>query len=221
MNHGSQFLFLSRAGFKCAASRQSIDHALVQIGGGQFDRMARQGSSIEAIKPTGSRIVSRILGRDFVIADAIPARLGESSVGQLKHAEGARGRPIDLQRIPRPLPTPVGARNGIAVALDLRQRGEQFRRDNAGGVLLKKRAVTLPCRSRSFSHGATDRGEELTGFADHLIDQVKREEPGKAKNAPPNDASIPEEFGNAPRLSPGVPDTAMDGSCHGQRLTSR
>ncbi len=183
--------------------------------------MAGQRSRIQAIEPTGIRILPGVFGGNFMIVDAILSRLGEGSVGELKHAERARGWTIDFKRMPRPLPAPVRARNGIAVAFDLRQRGEQFRRDNAGRILLKKRAVTLPCGCGSFCQGATDRGEELAGFPDYLIDPVKREEGGKPNNAPPDDISIPEEIAKPSRLSPAVSDAAMNGSCHATRLTSR
>ena len=222
MNHGGELLFLDRAGFDCATGRQGIHHSLMQIGGGQFDGMARQRSGIETVEPAGTRIWPRLFARHLMIANAILARLGKSAVGELKHAECAGSRTIDLQGVPRPLPAPVGARHGITVALDLRQRSEQFRRHYAGRILFKQRAVTLPRGRGIFCEGAADRGEELTGLAYYLIDQVKCEERGQTKNTPPDDASFPQEFGKTPeRPSPAVSHATKNSRCHGKRLTPR
>jgi len=84
------------------------------------------------------------VGEDPMFPDAILPRLGERAVGDLKHAERARGRAIDFKKTPRPLPAPIGSGDRIAVALDLSQRGEKLRRNNAGRMLLEKRPVTLP-----------------------------------------------------------------------------
>ena len=100
VNYGSQFLLLRPADFDRATSSQNIDHALVQIRGGHFDRMTRQRSSIEGIEPAGTEIVPRTLGHNGMITDAILARLSESSIGELKHAERARRRTIDFERVP-------------------------------------------------------------------------------------------------------------------------
>ena len=127
VNHGRQILLLRQADLRRATTSQSIDHALVEVRAGHFDRMARQRSSIEAIEPAGTQIMPRTFGHNRMIPDAILPGLRESSVGDLKHAERARGRTIDFKRVPRPLPAPVGAGDGIAVALDLSQRGEKFR----------------------------------------------------------------------------------------------
>ena len=87
VNHGSQFLLLRPADFDRVTSSQNIDHALVQIRGGHFDRMTRQRSSVEGAEPAGAEIVPRTVGHNGVITDAILAGLDESSVRELKHAE--------------------------------------------------------------------------------------------------------------------------------------
>ena len=89
VNHGSQFLLLRQTGLGRATSSHSIDHALVQIRGGHFDRMTRENSRIEAIEPAGTQIGPRTFGRNRVIPDAILPGLGERSVGDLKHADRA------------------------------------------------------------------------------------------------------------------------------------
>ena len=127
MNHRRQFLLLRQARLGRATCSQSIDDALVEVRGGHFGRMARQNSSIETIEPAGTQIVPRTLGHNRMTPDAILPGLGKRSIGDLKHAERARGRTINFKRAPRPLPAPVGAGDGIAVALHLGQRGEQFR----------------------------------------------------------------------------------------------
>jgi len=100
VNHSSEFLLLRRAGLCCAASSQSIDHALVQVRRGHFGRMARQSSGIEAIEPAGTRIVPRTFSPDGVIPNAIFPRLCERTVGDLKHADRARGRTVDFKQAP-------------------------------------------------------------------------------------------------------------------------
>jgi len=97
VNHGCQILLLRQVGLRFATSGQSFDHAPVQIRGGHLDRMARQCSSIGGIEPAGMRIVPRTFGENRMIADAILSRHSESSIGDLKHAERARGRTIDFK----------------------------------------------------------------------------------------------------------------------------
>src|ERR1700726_1743397 len=61
-----------------------------------------------------------------MIADAIVSRLGKGRVGHLVHANAARGRLVDREGVPGQPPPPIGARDRIAGALDLRQRREQL-----------------------------------------------------------------------------------------------
>ena len=89
MNHRRQFLLLRQADLGRSTCSQSIDDALVEVGGGHFGCMARQSSSIEAIEPAGTQIVPRTFGHNRMISDAILSGLGKRSVGNLKHAERA------------------------------------------------------------------------------------------------------------------------------------
>ena len=47
VNHRGEFLLLCQTDFHVGPRSQNIDHALVQIRGGQLDRMARQGPGIK------------------------------------------------------------------------------------------------------------------------------------------------------------------------------
>ena len=87
MNHRSELLLLHQADF--LARRQPIHDALMQVCRSHLDRMARQISSIEAIKPARAQIAPGTFSRDGVIANTVFARLCEGPVGDLKHAHGA------------------------------------------------------------------------------------------------------------------------------------
>ena len=50
---------LRQTDFRLSTAGQNIHYALVKIRRGHFDRMARQSPRIEAIEPTGIRIVPR------------------------------------------------------------------------------------------------------------------------------------------------------------------
>src|SRR5574341_940026 len=141
VNYRSEFLHLRQANLNLATRSQSIDHALVQVCGGHFDRMARQNSNIQTVEPTGTRIMPRAFTGDHVIPDAILTRGGECSVSDLKHAQRARCRPVNFKKTPRPLPAPVGTRHRISVALNLSQRSEKCRRDDARRMFLEKYSV--------------------------------------------------------------------------------
>src|SRR5918994_4886913 len=113
--------------------------------------MARHGAAIEAVEPARTDVMPRSFGNDLMITDTVFSRFGERAIGDLKHADGAGGRTINFERIPRPAPAPVGASERIAAAFHLSQRGEKFRRDNFGRMLLEQRSVTLPGRTRRLS----------------------------------------------------------------------
>src|SRR5262249_42270354 len=121
MDRGGEFLPLIDVRLQSAVSGQRVLDVLLQVGGGKLDRVTREGAIVKAGKMAGTA------GRDFMLMDAVIARDGEGAVGHLKHSEGTRCRSINLERIPRPFPAPVGAGEGVAVGLHLRQRGEKFR----------------------------------------------------------------------------------------------
>jgi hypothetical protein len=62
--------------------------------------------------------------------DAVASGFRECAVGDLKHADRARGRPVHLEGIPAEPPPPIGPRQRLAAALYPGQGGQQFRRDD-------------------------------------------------------------------------------------------
>ena len=91
--------------------------------------------------------------RDRMLPDTEPRGLGVGAIGHLEQADGAGGGLVDRERIETPPPAPVGAVHRIARTLDLRQRGQQFGRDRAGGIGAEQRARIAatsrpaPCRA--------------------------------------------------------------------------
>jgi hypothetical protein len=81
---------------------------------------------------------------DSMVENVIALRLRQRRVGHLVHADGARSRLVDRERIRGQTPPPIGPRNGIAGALDLGERGEQLRRDRGGGIFSKERRILSP-----------------------------------------------------------------------------
>lgn len=219
MNHRRQFLLLSQAGLLGAAGCDQIDYSAMQVRRGQFGRVARQRSGVQAIEPAGAWIVPRSIVHDLMIVDAVLSRLGKSPVGDLKHADSARPRTINFKRVPGPTPAPIGAGDRIPAAFDLRQSGEEFRSDNARGMLLEQGSVTLPGRFRALCQCAADGREELAGLAHDLIDPVERKEARDPKRAVPDDRGLPVEAGDSSGLSGEESNTAIDGSLHAKSST--
>ena len=88
----------------------------------------------------------------------MPSGFLEDAVGDLKHADGARGRSVHFEWVPTEPPPPIGTCHWVAAALHLGQRGQQFRRDNRGGVRCEERGRIR----RQVWDGALKR-EPLTG----------------------------------------------------------
>src|SRR5262245_20286851 len=144
MYDGGQLLLLCEGSLCSALSGERIDDTAVEVRGSHFDRMTWQGSRVKTVEPSRTQIVPRTVGYYCMPPDAILPGLGERAVGDLKHAEGARGGTIDFKRMPGPLPAPVRERDRVPAALDLRQRGEQLRRNNVCRIFLEKRPVAFP-----------------------------------------------------------------------------
>jgi len=79
---------------------QNRDDVSMKIRGSHLDRVAGYISAIETVEPARIRIVPRALGQDLMVANAIFSRLGERSVGKLKHTDRGRRRPVDFPRVP-------------------------------------------------------------------------------------------------------------------------
>src|SRR3984885_12715197 len=165
MDEGREILLLAGGGLLVARSGENLSDMTVQIDGRELDRMARDRPEIETAK-AASIIHHRM------IADTGPRGLGVSAIGHLKQTDGARRRLIDRERVETPSPAPVGAVHRIARPLDLRQRGQQFGRDRAGGKLAEQRPVLPPRLGRLLVEPVTDEGEQLGRFKDHVIDEI-------------------------------------------------
>jgi len=88
-------------------------------------RIARHDAVVERVEPARSRIVPGTVFDDDVLVDAVVPRFGKRRVGDLKHSDSARSRPVPLEGITAPVPGPALPRHRVARALDLRERREQ------------------------------------------------------------------------------------------------
>ena len=143
--------------------------------------------------------------RDRVVADTIPLHFRERRIGHLEQADGAGGRPVDRKRIEAEAPAPIGAVDRIARTLVLRQRGQQFRRDRAGGIGAKQRPVLPPRLGRLLVQAVADQEEQLGGLVDHLIEEVGEGEghkQGGRDARDPNRARRAREFSSYPPYIP-------------------
>ena len=114
-----------------------------------------------------------------MIADAIAPCLGEGWVGHLVHADAARGWLINREGIPGQAPPPIGARQRVAGALDLRERRQQFGCNRGGGILAKERRILAPGLKRRFVERTAYGKEHLGRLAHDMIDEVCREKDGE------------------------------------------
>src|SRR5579871_6521088 len=114
-----------------------------------------------------------------MIPDTEARSLSGCSIDHLGEADGARGRRIDRQRIEAPSPAPIRAFHRIAGAFDLRQRGQEFGRDCAGGIGAKEGSVLPPGFRRLLVERRVEEEEQLGGFADDLIGEVRQGESEK------------------------------------------
>jgi len=165
MDEGREILLLAGGGLRLAGAGENLSNMAVQINRRELDRMARDRADIKA-----SEAAAIIHHR--MVPDTGAGGLVESAIGHLKQADGARRWLVDRERVETPSPAPIGAVHRIARTLDLRQRGQQFRRDRAGGMLAKQRPVLPPRLGRLLVEPVTDEGEQLSGLEDHVIDEV-------------------------------------------------
>jgi hypothetical protein len=167
-----EILLLPERGRPDAPALQRARDAAIEVRGGQLDGVAREDADVEAVEPARADVVPGAGLDDPMVVDAIAPGLLKGPVGDLKHPDRARCRLVERQGIPRELPAPVRARQGVARALDLGQRGEQVGRDHGGGVLAKERAVLPPGLGRGLRQRAAHREEELGRLARHLVHPV-------------------------------------------------
>jgi hypothetical protein len=112
-----------------------------------------------------------------MVQNAITLHLRERRVGHLVHADSARSRLVDRERIRGHTPPPIGPRNGIAGAFHLGERGQQLRRDGGGGVFSKERRILSPGFNRRFISFARDEGKHFRRLMQNLINQVGPRDP--------------------------------------------
>lgn len=210
MNHRGQILLLLERGPTLSMRTDGVCYGAVEQGGGQLDGMAGQDTAVEAVEPAGVRIVPRAVLNDTVVMDAVPLPFLKGRVGDLEHADCARRRTIQFQRIPGQSPAPVSARDRIARAFDLRQRGQQIRRHDGGGMCAEERAVFLPCFVGVFIERVVEREEHFRRFVDRMVNPVhtcaEQEKGGQAHHQSDRDgqASQGGEEGSI-SMPPGAP----------------
>ena len=109
-----------------------------------------------------------------MLPDTEPRGLGGGRIQRLEQADGRRSGLVDRERIKTPSPAPVSAIHRIARTLHLRQRGQQFGRDCAGGIGAEQRPVLPPRLGRLLVQPVADEEEQLGRLADHVIDEVRQ-----------------------------------------------
>src|SRR5207249_2305415 len=133
-----------------------------------LDRMAGHDAGVETVEPARARVVPWTVFSHGVVVDAVALRISERRVGDLEHSDRARRGPVQLEGVPAEAPAPARARDGMARAFDLGERGEQLGRDHGGGMLAKGRPVPAPgFRGRLYERTAY-RKNHLGGLADRL-----------------------------------------------------
>ena len=210
VNHCGQILLLLERGAPLASHRAR--DAAIQQGCCQLNGVARHDASVEAVEPARVRVVpGSILDHDMVV-DAVLLRLAERPVSDLIHADCARRRLVQLERIPRQAPPPVRPCHRVAPALDLSKRGQKRGRDNNGRMLAEERLVSPPCLGRGFAEGAAYRKVELGRLADRLVHPVNSrpsyqnddrtdEDPNRQRRGPHRPDRTPEPPAETPETS--------------------
>ena len=159
----------------CGLRGEDLADLEVQVRSSELDGVRGQYPQVQRVEPARVPVVPASLAHQPVIVNAIAARLGKGSVGDLVHAHGAGSRAVDLERPGSPGPAPVGAYQRVAGSLHLRKRGEQLPAVTSGVAKRRKQR-----RSRARSPGglgkhAAHREEKLGWLAHHLVDHVAGE----------------------------------------------
>src|SRR5882762_5939296 len=148
MDDRSQVLLLLKRGAGDPLGAERAGDAAIQKRRGQLDRVAGHYARVEGIEPARSHRVPRSLLDHGMIVDAIALRFAERSIGNLVHADRARCRAVQLERIPGQLPAPGRAGYRIACAFDLGERGKKHGRHDGGRMVAEDRLVLAPCLGR-------------------------------------------------------------------------
>src|SRR5437867_9504877 len=134
MDDRSQVMLLLKRGVGDSLGAERAADAAIEKRRGQLDRVAGHDARVQAVEPARSHRVPRSLLSHGMIVDAIALRFAERSIGNLVHADRARCRAVQLERIPGQLPAPGRAGYRIAGAFDLGERGEKRGRHDGRGV---------------------------------------------------------------------------------------
>ncbi len=175
MDDRSEVLLLLKRHAGDSLGAERAGDAAIEKRRGQLDRVAGHDARVQAVEPARSHRVPRSPLDHGVIMDAIALRFAERSIGNLVHADRARCRAVQLERIPGQLPAPGRAGHRIAGAFDLGERGEKRGRHDGGGVVAEDRLVLPPRLGRRLGERAAHREEQLGGLADDLVAPVGRE----------------------------------------------
>ena len=128
-----------------AVARNDARDVTIQQRGGHLHRMTGHHAGVERVEPARVQVVPGAVLDDDVVVDAIAPGLCERSIGDLEHPDGARRRPVPLERVPAEAPPPVGPCYRVAAALDLGQSGQQLGVTTAVGA--RRRADRIPATS--------------------------------------------------------------------------
>jgi len=121
MHDGSEILLLLRRRVADAVAPQDVGHRTVQQRRGHFHRVARYHARVGRVEPARPRVVPGAVLDHDVVVDAVASGFGEGAVGDLKHADSARGRPVQFEWVPTEPPPPISACHWVATALHLGQ----------------------------------------------------------------------------------------------------
>src|SRR5437879_7893165 len=99
VNDCGQILLLLESGSSDPLAPHRACDATMQQSRCQFDGVARNNASVEAIKPARSHVVPGTLLHHHMAVDAVSLRFAERSVRDLIHTDRARRRLIQLEGI--------------------------------------------------------------------------------------------------------------------------
>lgn len=85
VDHSGEILLLFGSGW--LVSDGSV-HVSVEMHSGQFNRMARDYSRVEAVEPAGFKVIPWAIFDDLVIVDAVALAFLKGAIRDLKHADG-------------------------------------------------------------------------------------------------------------------------------------
>ncbi len=177
-DRGQVLLLLER----CRPISDRFCDVTVEVGGGQFDRMAWDDSGVEAVEPTRTQVVPWPVFDNDMIVDTVTLPFLKRAVRNLEHADRRRGRLVPFQGIRRnEAPSPVRSRHGVTGSFGLGQGGEQFRRHNGCRMCLKQCAVFSPCLAGTLGQCIFHRKKEFRWFVERVIAPINPQQDNEEK----------------------------------------